>query len=535
MTRFRPLRRLALAVVCVGVIGAVAISRPRALTGQPPMCEIAISMELPTDINQPFGSIFEISDQEGNLIASAFAPQTSSLFHLSDGRHVSFSVRGGSGELVSPRLLERPSRESACSTLFTLQGELFATTRAKLNTSTDLKVLREGVWQTVTGRPELLCDGLQFAISIQGTPLVASDKGVDWGATRVFTPESGLGPKYFYYYSSGFLVAYRFGDSHSGVMSRLRLFKWVPGDPPLNHDSALLSAQMPIDYPLCFGSIDKRILFATNSSKEVYAIDLNSYELKSIFKEQGSNSWQGYCMTRYYDRLLIGQYPSGQVYETDGRSVQPFCAELPLSTEWSWEAQTFGYLHGQLLAGVWPWGQIYQCDGRSWRLVGRCFPEPPLANVVAPYSQESKAAGQESNSWGQRINTLVQFNNRLFVATMNKSGASQGEETLGEAARRYGMVLQFPLENHLDWSFRWASRTNLLFRVWQDHVEIYQDDSLVASGAGDFTSIRNASRVRWGAGIAGDCVGLLTTTRLSGDRNDLPPNFDRLSQPPKVR
>jgi hypothetical protein len=514
----RLLRHVVLGL-CIGAIGVVAILTIRAPTKEAiaPICEIEISMELPTDIAQPFGSLFEISDQDGNLIASAFAPQTSSLFHCSEGRHASFFVKGNSKALVSPRQLARPSQDSACSTLFTLQGELFATTRAKLNTSADLKVLKDGVWQTVTERQGLPRDGLQFAIPLQGALLVASDKGVEWGGVRVFTPKPGLEQKYFYHYTSGFLVAYEYGDLDSGVLSRLRLFKWVPGDPPTSPLSEVLTVHLPVDYPLCFGEFDRRILFAMNGSGKVYAIDLTSFELKCIFENQEGSSWQGYCITRYYDRLLIGQYPTGQMFETYGQDVTPFHARLPLDEDWPFELQSVGHLDGQLVGGTWPWGQMFRFDGSSWRLLGRCFTEPPTADLIAPYSQESEASGQVSNAWGQRVNTIVQFNSCLFVATMNKGGSIQGEEILGGAALRYGGVLQFPLENHLDWSIRWGKRMTLVFRVWQDHAEIYQDGSLVASGVGDFTAITKASSIRWGTGIAGDCVGLLTTTRLSCD------------------
>jgi hypothetical protein len=518
LAKWHKSRALVLLTVWVTATLVAVLLTTRARSRASAICEIEISLELPPDIAQPFGSIFEISDHDGNLIARAFAPETSSLFHRSDGRHINFFVKGGSPELALPRVLSRPSLDHAGSCLFILSGELFATTRARLNQADDLRVLKNDEWQPATGPPGLLCDGLQFAIPVQGFPLVASHRGVEWGGVRVFVPEEGMEGKYFYYYSGGFLIAYRYGNTKSGALSRLSMFKWVPGDPPLTVDSTLLSEVLPIDYPLCFGALGRKIIFSMNSSKRVYAIDLDSFELRCIFEDQGSGSWQGYAMTQYFDRLLIGQYPSGQVYETDGRDVRPFVARIPLGEAWSWEAQSFGHFHGQLLAGIWPWGQIYGYDNKSWRLLGRCFSEPAITHSGAPFEQESKSSGQVSNAWGQRINTMLQFGNRLFVSTMNKSGSSSGEGAIGEAAQQYGSVLCYPIENHLDWSFRWRSRTTLLFRVWKDRAEIYQDGLLVASAAGEFSELRHARQVRWGGGIAGDCVGLLTDSRLSIDR-----------------
>jgi len=474
-----------------------------------PICEVELTVALPEDVAQPLGSLFEVIDVSGRPIAGAFAPESSSLFGRSDGRRVQFYVEPDSIPVISQRL-PRPFADVPASTLFTFEDSLYAVTRPKLGS--EVMVLDKTGWRPVSTRPDLARKGIQFIVSVQGKALVASDSGVEWGGSWVFRPEPELAQKYFYYYSSGTLIAFRYGDTDSGVRSRVSAYHWVPGDPEVNADLPFVSEDLDTDYPLCFGRIGDRIVFGTNSTKRIYS--LNASGLKTIFEFSGPESWQGYGMVRYRGSLLVGQYPTGQCFSTDGRTVQQCPERLPLDTSQSWELQCFGFFGGRLVAGVWPWGQLFGFDGVSWTGLGRVFSAPAVEPVSSPFESSASSAGLEGNQWGQRINSVVGFQGDLFVSTMNKTGSSDGVHAAGGVAGEYGSVTRFKVANQLDWHFRWGHRVTLVFRIWRNRAEVLQDGSVVAVAKGSFENIKNAFRIRWGDGVSGEFCGVVSDARF---------------------
>ena len=483
---------------------------PACAPSETPICEVELTVTLPKDVAQPLGSLFEVIDVSGRPIAGAFAPELSSLFGRSDGRRAQFYVEPDSVEILPAQRLPRPFADVPASTLFTLEDSLYAVTRPKLGCG--LMVLDKTGWRPVNNRPELVRNGLQFVVSVQGKALVASDSGVEWGGAWVFRPEPGLAQKYFYYYSSGTLIAYRSGDTDSGVSSRVSAYHWAPGDPEVDAQLPFASEVLGIDYPLCFGRIGDRIVFSTNSTKRIYTLDASG--LKAIFECPGPESWQGYGMVRYRGSLLVGQYPTGQCFSTDGLTVQQCPERLPLDAAWSWELQCFGFFRGRLVAGVWPWGQLFGFDGVSWTGLGRVFSGPTVKPVSSPYKASASSLGLEDNHWGQRINSIVGFQGDLFVSTMNKTGSSDGAVAVGDAEVEYGSVTCFKVANQLDWHFRWGQRVNLVFRIWRDRAEVLQNGSVVAVAKGSFENIKKAVRIRWGDGVSGEFCGFVSDARF---------------------
>jgi len=475
-----------------------------------PVCEIQMTVTMPKDIAQPLGSLFEVIDVRGRPIAGAFAPESSSLFGRSDGRRAQFYVEPDSVEILPAQRLPRPFADVPASTLFTLEDSLYAVTRPKLGCG--LMVLDKTGWRPVNNRPELIRKGLQFVVSVQGKALVASDSGVEWGGAWVFRPEPDLAQKYFYYYSSGTLIAYRYGDTDSGVLSRVFAYHWAPGDPEVDAGLPFASEELDTDYPLCFGRIGDRIVFSTNSTKRIYTLDASGF--KPIWEFSGPESWQGYGMVRYRGSLLVGQYPTGQCFSTDGLTVQQCPERLPLDTAWIWELQCFGFFRGRLVAGVWPWGQLFGFDGVSWTGLGRVFSGPTVKPVSSPYKASDSSLGVEDNNWGQRINSIVGFQGDLFVSTMNKTGLSDGAVAVSDAEVEYGSVTYFKVANQLDWYFRWGQRVNLVFRIWCDRAEVLQNGSVVAVAKGSFENIKKAVRIRWGDGVSGEFCGFVSDARF---------------------
>lgn len=68
-------------------------------------------------------------------------------------------------------------------------------------------------------------------------------------------------------------------------------------------------------------------------------------------------SFQLYTMLSYHDRLLMGQYPTGELFEIAGdevRQIPGWPPRMPGASANAREAQTLAIYRGELFAGVWP-------------------------------------------------------------------------------------------------------------------------------------------------------------------------------------
>ena len=77
-----------------------------------------------------------------------------------------------------------------------------------------------------------------------------------------------------------------------------------------------------------------------------------------------STSWQPYTLLRTADKVLVGQYPSGGVFEYDTASAALADAPMPVGPEPGAgrnhrEAQELTIYGRELLLGVWPWGTVW--------------------------------------------------------------------------------------------------------------------------------------------------------------------------------
>jgi hypothetical protein len=112
-------------------------------------------------------------------------------------------------------------------------------------------------------------------------------------------------------------------------------------------------------------------------------------------RDPDGKSFQVYSALNYYDRLLLGHYPSGCVYEFDGQNIRlqaGWPPRLPGVSGSAREAQTTTIYRGDLYIGVWPWAEIwrYDRDADHWHSMGRAFTGPALTDTVThPYEQKS--------------------------------------------------------------------------------------------------------------------------------------------------
>ena len=108
----------------------------------------------------------------------------------------------------------------------------------------------------------------------------------------------------------------------------------------------------------------------------------------------------------FHDRLLMGQYPSGRVFQYDGKQISDMQGWPPVLDGVSAsarEAQTTVIYGGDVFVGVWPWGELwrYNPDSRKWAFTQRMFDHPELSDrITHPYDVENDG-GDVGNQWGQ--------------------------------------------------------------------------------------------------------------------------------------
>jgi hypothetical protein len=133
---------------------------------------------------------------------------------------------------------------------------------------------------------------------------------------------------------------------------------------------------------------------------------------------------QFYSSVVYRDRVLIGEWPTGRIYEFDGKELKPSNMTPPfierqVASRLGYEAQSMAEYCGDLFVGYWPKGELWRWDhiAEKWSLFHRFFTSSPDEAFI-PYSDRPKD-NLDNAFFGQRITGLVPFSESLYVTTSN--------------------------------------------------------------------------------------------------------------------
>ena len=236
-------------------------------------------------------------------------------------------------------------------------------------------------------------------------------------------------------------------------------------------------------------------------------------------------------MLTWNDVLLIGQYPSGNLYFYDGNEIKPFVPAIPFKkykSEVGREAQTLAIYNGKLFVGVWPWGEtwIFDEDQQKWQKGPRLFENPQSPSgeeaFLEPYHKEIFELNLKNkvhdNFWGQRINGMVVFNDSLFASTQNKYGQPYIPEIHGKIlskkeALQYGKVHKLTGSPQTSCQINMKPITTLEFRSERSRLLIIQDGVLLCQ-----TPIKSIlsrylgqTKLILGEGIYGKFPGVITS------------------------
>jgi len=137
---------------------------------------------------------------------------------------------------------------------------------------------------------------------------------------------------------------------------------------------------------------------------------------------------QFYCYIIYQGRSLLGEFPSGKIFEFTGSVLQvsdmsPSEELLLIPPEFAGqrkEAQSMAIYGGDLFVGYWPDGVILRYDHKQkqWSRFTRLFDFPAEGVNIRDYRYNSS----HSAFYGQRVAALVPFEDVLYAVTSNLNG-----------------------------------------------------------------------------------------------------------------
>lgn len=147
---------------------------------------------------------------------------------------------------------------------------------------------------------------------------------------------------------------------------------------------------------------------------------------------------QFYSSTIYYGITLIGEYPTGSLFEFDGTRVKPSHIQPP-SIDGGTESQTLAFYCGDLFVGYWPHGEVYRYDGDRWYGPISFFSGKKSSH---PYSEAAKKEDLIINFFGKRVPSLVPYQDSLYVITANKGDWNNRiqPDIPAEVQQEYGAV-----------------------------------------------------------------------------------------------
>jgi hypothetical protein len=162
---------------------------------------------------------------------------------------------------------------------------------------------------------------------------------------------------------------------------------------------------------------------------------------------------QFYSSIDYMGETLVGEWPTGRLYEFDGEMLFPAkMLQPPFVTGeiLGYEAQSMAEYCGDLFVGYWPRGEIWRRHRSTgeWSRAARLFSHPVSTEPVIPYTGQGQEDGLIGAFFGQRVTALVPLGHSLYAATSNYGHWLAGYEPkflTEEEAAEYGAIYRLTI------------------------------------------------------------------------------------------
>lgn len=525
----RTQKRLSSAVQFIGLVATIAGyagAQPHEKSPETPLLTITATIDLGKDRGQNIGSLFEVKDEAGRVIAGAGFPSVYNTRFRMDRHAIQFfaSPPERSSEF---RLQRIPRPDDHCGLyMFDFGGRLYAINEAAGGPFQAWEP-SAGSWIPAAGPVEGLQSSNDGVVRVGAGTLRFSNGSVMYdGRTILRAPDAGRFANF--YYARGRLFFYHTEGSGTDGSTRICACRWTPDDPDVVdiNDADVITIEPVGATTWAYGHLGDQIITVSNHGG-VYVHDGSAWR---ILRDRVPNvSYQVYSVLTYYDRLLLGHYPTGEIFEFDGSKLtrrERFPPKLPSVSASARECQTLALYRGELFAGVWPWGELWRFDRHAdaWTSLGRLFTHPaPTNRTVHPYEADSLRHGLVLNHWGQRVTSAVLTGSSLMLSTSAKGNIlwdpKFGDFLSEDARKEYGAVLQLDMPGSLSMPILWRSKpTEFQFTICADRMSVLQDGMELGSTAVDheFLEGLQPASIDWGRGVFGSLDGVLTMSNVGG-------------------
>lgn len=435
-------------------------------------------------INKETGSLFEFRDSNNNIIGAGF--QNSYSTYLRGKRRILNFFIASPKRPLTHEILPHPFAEYsknkfqiAYNTRLTvLSNKLIAFPQHSSSTS---KILERGRWKK---KPSFALEDneIRGIRIIDGRDVLFAKDSILVNREIIFKQKLTNNS---YFYDRELII---FSLNEVNNESTIYRCDWNPSK-KLNIDECMhfkLGKAQGSAYAIL--RFNEELMFAT-SRGNIFRLRKNL--LEKIFDREvlGPNvSWQAYSFLEWYEKILIGQYPSGSLFGYDGKTIEPFQPDIPAisgAKKNQREAQTISVFAGELYVGVWPWGELWKLNRFStkWELVERLFTDPAPSDEEAPFYNKLHNSKPPQDSWGQRITSILPFENSLYVSTANKT--KHQEEFLkapfltSTILSQYGAVHRFSGPIQLSCEVTDKERLDLNFEIKGSLLTIKQDGQTI--------------------------------------------------------
>ena len=516
--RMNVLRFCLFAMILIVGFARKATAADLAAPAQP--FKLSMTVELGNDRGQAVGSLFELVDDSGKTVAGAGFLSAYNTQPRSDRQLLQFFLKPSSAAFPAQATRLPAISEMSGSYPFSVNDTFYTVARG----GSDTRVRR---WNPPDQKwvPDDVVVANEEQVANRRLSVTSNSISYDGHQLLQFPPDSErIGEHYF---ADGQLIVRQFAASDPPT-NRFVVYPWNPAESTqlTARPTAPLELRSPREFVYAFGQLRNHVIAATNTGG-VYRYDGGTW---SVLREPSPGvSFQIYTAINYYDRLLFGQYPTGDLFEYDGEKLFHLANSPPVLkgvTKNARELQTLAIYGGELYAGVWPWGEVWRFDGdrNEWNFVQRMFDHPELTDSVThPYEKETKQVDDVFNLWGQRVTGMVPFQQSLMITTSSKGGnAWQPKFDFLSPSQRsdYGAAYQLVIPGQLAVASRWVpEHSTFEFRIADHELTIDQDGTRLGSLKLTDQSLSGFKphAIRWGRGVFGAFAGKIHARSTSSE------------------
>jgi hypothetical protein len=379
---------------------------------------IAVTIDRGRDLGQSFGSLFEATSEDGTLVFGAGFQNAYNTRYRADRHAVQFFIRPASGDReMKTEELPRPNNKLVGSYLFGRDGTVYSTYGG----------LKSWESESQSWHDAKDAGGTNESMRVGNATLTFGSSTVTFNGRTILEPPDE-GRYQLFFYANSHLCFYhvnrRDKPYHPYIndedgFSRLYACPWTPDQPRVDLSKAI-TLRLPVvgETTFAWGQLGQQIVTGSNIGG-FYVFEDGAWRM--LLEPNLGVSYQLYSSLAFQDRLVMGQYPTGRVFEYDGKTItdQKGWPPVPAGVTGSArEAQTSVIYGGDLMVGVWPWGEVwrYNPDSRRWIFMQRMFDHPAISDQIThPYDVENKD-NSPRNMWGQRVTSLTANGPNLFIS-----------------------------------------------------------------------------------------------------------------------